>query len=83
MAMMVFGGRIVHPCWVSRGRSMLYFSSFLVVASCWNVSLRYVNSKIRIFRLGYGENGGWAMCIVPCTHNMFGCSRVGHLHLGR
>ena len=39
LAMMIFGGRTVHPCWVSGGRSMLYFSSFLLVASCGTLLL--------------------------------------------
>jgi len=32
-AVIIFGGRTDHPCWVSKGRSMSYFSNFLVVAS--------------------------------------------------
>ena len=36
---MIMSGRICHLCWVSSGRSMMYLSSFLVVAFKGNLSL--------------------------------------------
>lgn len=48
---------------------MPYFSSFLVSASCGNLSLQHVNSKNCTMRFGFGEKGvlllaGFLGCIV-------------------
>jgi len=79
----ITGRRTCHPCWVSSGRSTAYLSSFLVVASEGNLSLQYVNSNIWTFKLGFGENGGLAMGVVPRMHSISGRSLAGHLQRGR
>lgn len=52
---MVMGGLTLHPCVVERGWSMAYILFFLVIASCGNMSLQYVNSKNYIVMFGFGE----------------------------
>lgn len=62
---------------------MSYFSSFLVVASCGNRTLQYVNSKIWILTFKLNINKGWSMGVAPSMHSIFWRSLAMHLHLGR
>ena len=43
---MIIGGRTFHPCWICDVCSMLYLSSFLVMAAWGNLSLQYENLRI-------------------------------------
>lgn len=52
------------------------------MASWRNLSLQYVHSKICIFGLGFGMNGGLVVCVVHGMHSMSGHSQVGHCILG-
>ena len=46
VAVIMMGGRTFHPCCVSSGWSVSYFSSLQDVVASRNLSLQYVNSKI-------------------------------------
>jgi hypothetical protein len=55
---------------------------FLVIASCGNLLLPYVNSKICTIRFGFGVNGAFDVGEVLSVHNMYGRSLVGYLQWG-
>ena len=57
----IMGGRICHPSWVSNRRSMAYSSIFFVVASKGNLSLEYV-------MLGFGKNGSLVVGVALMMH---------------
>lgn len=52
LVVMTIGGRTFHPCWIGDVWSMLYFSSFRVMAAWGNLSLQYVNSRNCAFKSG-------------------------------
>lgn len=61
---------------------MPYFSSFLVSASCGNLSLQHVNSKNCTVRFGFGEKGvlllaGFLGCIVCMSGVLHGICNGG------
>ena len=51
-----------HPCVVSNGWSMVYFSRFIVIASCGNLLLQYANSRNCIMRVWIGCE--WVVVVV-------------------
>jgi hypothetical protein len=58
LALMIMGGRTSHFCWVGSGRSTVYLSSFLAIASKRNLSLQDMNSNSGTFMLGFGGTWG-------------------------
>lgn len=66
----MMGGRTYQHSWADSAWRASYFSSFLYVVICGNLSLQHVNLKICTFRFGFRCQWVvwiWVICVV---HNL-------------